>query len=321
MKVLVTGAHGFIGSHLCEYLLAQNCEVRALVSPWGKLDNLAAVLEHPKLDLCKADITKPEDLNNTCQDIEIVFHAAARAKDWGLWGAFYKVNVEGTQNLLREAEKQDVKRFVLISSVAVHRYTGFRNADPRTLPTDGAINNYAKSKVMAEQMVLDAGLEHTIIRPGLWPFGTRDPNLKKIIHSLRLGLLPLVNGGKAVINTAYVGNLVKGLYLAGTSTQASGKVYLIADEGMPSWHEIFYHLAKLSGGFKPFIRLPAKLIKPLGGFEQIWAEALPDKEPPITRYRTQLMANDVHFSIVHAKDELSYEPTISWQEGLALSLE
>ena len=155
MKVLVTGAHGFIGSHLCEYLLTQGCEVRALVSPWGKLDNLATVLEHPKLDLQKADITKPEDLNNICQDIEIVFHAAARVKDWGLWGAFYKANIEGTQNLLREAEKQDVKRFVLISSVAVHRYTGFRNADPRTSPTDGDINHYAKSKIMAEQMVLD----------------------------------------------------------------------------------------------------------------------------------------------------------------------
>ena len=134
-------------------------------------------------------------------------------------------------------------------------------------------------------------------------------------------MFPLVNGGKAVINTAYVGNLVKGLYLAGTSTQASGKVYVMADEGMPSWHEVLNHLAKLSGGFKPLIRLPAKIIKPLGGLEQIWAEVLPDKEPPITHYRTQLMANDVHFSIAHAKDELGYEPTISWQEGLALSLE
>ena len=321
MKALVTGAHGFIGSHLCEYLLKQNCEVRALVSPWGKLDNLAAILEHPKLDLYKADITKSEDLNNICQDIEVVFHTAARVKDWGLWGSFYKVNVEGTQNLVQESERQSVKRFVLISSVAVHHYTGFRNADPRTLPINGDMNNYAKSKVMAEEVVIQAGLEHTIVRPGLWPFGKRDPNLKKIIHSLRIGLLPLVNGGKAVINTAYVGNLVEGLYLAGTTTEASNKVYLIADEGMPSWHEVFNHLAKLSGGFKPFIRLPAKYIKPFGGLEHVWAEALPDIEPPITNYRTQLMANDVHFSIAHATNELGYKPTVSWQEGLTLSLE
>ncbi len=320
MNTLVTGAHGFIGSHLCEYLLAQNCDVRALVTPWGKLNNLAAVLEHPNLDLRKADITKSEDLHNICQDIDLVFHCAARVKDWGLWGSFYRANVEGTQNLLREAEGR-VKRFVLVSSVAVHRYTGFRNADPRVLPTDGDINNYARSKVMVEEMVLGAALKPAIIRPGLWPFGTRDPNLKRIVHSLKLGLLPLVNGGKAVINTAYIDNLVKGLYLAGTSTQASGKIYLIADEGMPSWREVLDELAKLSGGFKPFIRLPAKLIKPLGGLEQIWAEVLPDKEPPITRYRTQLMANDVHFSITHAKNELGYKPSTSWQEGLALSLE
>ncbi len=321
MKALVTGAHGFIGSHLCEYLLAQGCEVRALVSPWGKLNNLAASLENPKLNIHRVDITKPEDLDNMCQDIDVVFHAAARVKDWGLWGSFYRPNVEGTQNLLAKAQEQNVKRFVLISSVAVHRYTGFRNADPRKLPTNGDINNYAKSKVMAEEIVLDSGLESTIIRPGLWPFGTRDPNLKRIIHSLKLGLLPLVNGGKSVINTAYVGNLVKGLYLAGISSQASGKVYVIADEGMPSWYEVLSHLANLVNTLKPFIRFPAKFMTPLGGLENVWAEVLPDKEPPITQYRIKLMANDVHFSTAHAKDELGYEPTISWQEGLALSLE
>ena len=320
MKTLVTGAHGFIGSHLCEYLLSQGCEVKALASPWGKLDNLASILEHPKLLLYKVDITKKEDLTWACQDIDVVFHAAAIVKDWGLWGTFYKTNVEGTQNLLQEAEKQGAQRFVLVSSVAVHRYTGFRDADARVLPKNGDINNYAKSKVMAEEALLKANIETVIVRPGLWPFGTRDPNLRKIVRALRIGMLPLISGGKAVINTAYIGNLVKGLYLAGTHPSAKGKVYLIADEGMPSWHEIFSHVAKLIKAPKPLIRIPAKTVKPLGKIENIWAEVLPNIEPPITLYRSHLMINDVHFSIANAKNELDYAPETSWKEGLALSI-
>lgn len=318
MKFLVTGAHGFIGSHLCEHLIAQGYQVRALISPWGTLTNLSTILENPYLEVCTADITKPEDLHNICKDIEVVFHAAAKVKDWGLWSGFYKTNVEGTRNLLQEAERQKVKRFVIISSVAVHQYTGFRYANPRKLSTDGNINNYAKSKVLAEEIVLAANLESVIIRPGLLPFGTRDPNLLRVARALKQGLLPLIGGGKTVINTAYVGNLVQGLYLAGTKSKV-GKIYVIADEGMPSWYDIFSYLAQLIQAPKPRIHLPTNFVKPLAALENIYAEILPNTEPPVTHYRSHLMTQDVHFSIAHAKKELGYNPKISWQEGLTLS--
>ena len=100
MKVLVTGAHGFIGSHVCEYLLARDHQVRALVSPWGKLTNLAAVLEHPGLELTRADITDPASLENICDGCDAVLHAAARVADWGKWEQFERVNVRGTGKLV-----------------------------------------------------------------------------------------------------------------------------------------------------------------------------------------------------------------------------
>ena len=322
MRALVTGAHGFVGSHLTERLLGEGWAVCALVSPWGKLDNLGAVLKHPKLELRRADLTQAESLSCVCKEVEVVFHAAAKVADWGAWEGFYQTNVLGTEGLLREAERAGVKRVVLVSSIAVHPYTGFRDADTRTLPRDGSVNAYARSKVLAEEVVENANLETVIVRPGLWPFGTRDPNFVRVVQEVRRGTLPLVDGGTSVLNTAYVENLVQGLFLAGTVQKAAGRVYLIADEGCPSWRELFRELADLLNAPKPRLNLPGSVVEPLSnGVERLYAKVAPRTEPPLTRYRARLMRQNVHFSIQDAKEELGYEPEVTWQEGLERVLE
>ena len=148
MKVLVTGAHGFLGSHLVERLVAEGADVRALVSPWGTLGNLAGVAD--KIDIARADITDMGSLRGVCDGVAVIYHAAARVADYGPAEPFYRANVMGTENLLREGERAGSKRLVLVSSVAVHRYSGFRDADPRALPRDSQINAYARSKIAAE---------------------------------------------------------------------------------------------------------------------------------------------------------------------------
>ncbi len=321
MKALVTGAHGFIGSHLCEALLAEGAEVKALVSPWGNLGNLSAILGDSRLTLLRADITDSESLRGSCEGAQVVFHAAARVADWGPWEAFYKTNVKATEYLLREAERAGVKRLVLVSSVAVHRYTGFTHADPRKVPTDGDINAYARSKVLAEKVVMAGGLEPVIVRPGLWPFGARNPEFRQAVGALKRGLLPLVDGGQAVINTAYVENLVHGLILAGTVPQAAGKIYLIADEGRISWRELFGELAEVLGAPQPRLSVPGSLLEPLGGMlETAYATFLPGKKPPLSRYGGALMRRSVHFSTIAAQEELGYAPEWRTREGLARSV-
>ncbi len=324
MRALVTGAHGFIGSHLCERLLEAGVELRALVSPWGSLENLGTVLN--ELELTRADITDEKQLRGVCEGVDVVFHAAARVADWGPWEAFYKTNVLGTRNLLREAERGGVRRFVLVSSVAVFPYTGFRNADARLLPRQArgvrGGGAYARSKIAAEDAVLGAGLEGglegVVVRPGLLPFGPRDANFERVVGALKRGLLPLVDGGRAVVNTAYVENLVEGLLLTGTVPEAAGRAYVIADAGGPDWREFFGVLAGHLDAPQPRLNVPGRLpsvaARPV---EALWATLAPKTEPPLTRYRADLMRRDVHFSLHHAFDELGYEPRVSWQEGLA----
>ena len=322
MKVLVTGAHGFIGSHLTEKLVAEGVTVRALVSPWGKLDNLHKVQTrvqtrlHDRLELVRADLTEADSLRGVCQDIDLVYHAAGRVADYGPAKPFFETNVRGTENVWREAERAGVRRGVLVSSVAVHRYTGFQDADPRALPLDGDLSAYARSKVEAEKLVRSSGLETVVVRPGLWPFGPRDPNFRQIARALRGGLFPLVDGGRAVINTAYVENLVVGLWLAGTVPEAAERTYLVADAGKPSWRELFTELARLLRAPPPRLSLPGWLSEPLGRtVEQ--AYRVTNAEPPLTRYRGALMRRDVHLSLAAAEEELEYQPAVTWQEGLA----
>ena len=235
--------------------------------------------------------------------------------------SFYETNVLGTEFLLREAERSKVKRLVLVSSIAVHPYTGFKDADTRSLPRNTDINAYARSKVLAEDVVTEADLETVIVRPGLWPFGTRDPNFMRVVQEVKRGTLPLVDGGRAVLNTAYIENLVQGLFLAGTVPKAAGRAYLIADEGCPSWRELFSTLADLLDAPKPRLDLPGSVVEPLSrGVEGVYSRLAPQTEPPLTRYRARLMRQDVHFSIENAK-ELGYAPGVTWQEGLIRTLQ
>jgi len=323
VKMLVTGAHGAIGSSLCEHLLEEGHGVRALVSPWGETANLRAVLDHPGLELVRADITRPETLAGTCRDVEVVFHAAAKVEEWGPWEAFYRTNVKGTENVLREAQRRGVRRFVQVSSVSVHRYTGFRNADPRTTPRDGDVNAYARSKRLAEDAVMAAeGIEAVIVRPGLYLLNPRDPFLIRQVRTLKRGLFPTVNGFRTVTNTAYIGNLVEGLRLAGTVREAAGRVYVVADEGCPSWREIYTTMARLLGAPEPRIHLPGPVAVALGrGVEGVWTRLLPGKKPPLVYYMAYSVLNDVHFSTEAAERELGYRPPWSWQEGLERTLQ
>jgi nucleoside-diphosphate-sugar epimerase len=309
-RVLITGAHGFLGSHLCEAFINAGDAVTALVSPWGKVANL----EHLNLPILRADIRDPDALVGRCEGMDVVVHAAAKVADWGRWQDFMQVNATGTANLLGEAKRAKVKRFVLISSIAVHPYSGYVHADTRALPRNSTINAYAISKRLAEDYVMMSGLAWTIVRPGLWVFGERDPQFARVATAIARRQLPLVGGGKTVINTAYAPNLARAIRTASLHPAAVGKSYLLADDGQPHWHEVFGHIASSLQTATPRLSLPAAPLRGIArAVERLWDK---NREPPLTTYRIRLFERDVHFSTQAARNELGYYPAITWREGI-----
>lgn len=317
MKIAVSGAHGFLGSATVRELLSQGENVRALVTPWAdlrRLDGLPA-------ELVPVDLSGTADLTPALTGCDAVIHLAAAVRDWGPEAPFRAVNVDGTSRLLAAASRAGVRRFVHVSSVAVHRYTGYLEADPEAAPLDGDINAYARSKVGAELLVRDSDLDWVIVRPGLWPYGEEDPSLHKVAAALRRGVLPLSGGGRTRINTVYSGNLAIGLHRAVHAAAAVGRTVVVADDGAPSWKELFTEIAAITGVRPPRFDVPLPLARFAGALsEHAFRLVAPASQPPLTRYRATLMQADMHFSGRGARELLGYRPRFSRSEALRRSL-
>lgn len=313
----MSGAHGFLGAAVVRELLERGMEVVALVTPWADLRRLAGLqFEQVQVDLSRAG-PPPASLAGC----SALVHLAALVRDWGTDSDFEPVNVAGTDRLLQTAVQAGIRRFVHVSSVAVHRYSGYFNSDPESAPLDGDLTAYARSKVRAELLVRNSGLDWTILRPGLWPYGRSDPTLSQVAQALRRRRLPLVAGGRSRLNTVYAGNFAHGVALALETGAGVHGTFVIADEGAPSWAELFTEIAGILGGAAPRLSLPVPLARLAGGLvEDTWTLARLKREPPLTRYRASLMQADLHFSDEPARRQLGYAPRHTREAALRLAL-
>lgn len=319
MRILVTGAGGFIGSHVTEELVRRGHEVTALVEPGGPLSNLAGIDARRIF----VDVRSRQDLRRAATGQEVLLHLAAIPSDWAPAPLIEAVNVGGTRNLVAAALEGGCRRLVLMSSLAVHASSGHRQATEET-PRDRRDLPYANSKRRSEDLVLDqrlsGRLEGVVIRPGLAPFGPRDrlfsASLCRILR--KGGVLPLVRGGTTALCTSYVENLAKGVALATEHPGAAGEVLVMADDGEPSWREFFGAFAEALGVRPRFPALPwAPVHLAAHAMELAWGAARVTRPPPLTRYRVDLMRHDFHFSSRRAKALLGYSPEVSLKEGVA----
>jgi nucleoside-diphosphate-sugar epimerase len=209
MKILVTGATGFIGSRLVRELVARGERPLCLVRARSNSGFLKALGAEPVY----GDVTDERSLSSL-PSCDVIFHCAALVRDNNL-ARLRACNVKGTENICRLAQRMAVQRLVHVSSVAVV------SANPDPLITEGmpfaATNNYGVSKIESEQLVRDfrkRGLPCAIIRPPV-VYGEREPHAQELLFRLlSLRLLPLIDNGEHRIHMAYVGNVVAGLLLA-----------------------------------------------------------------------------------------------------------
>ncbi|MEJ5202022.1 MAG: SDR family NAD(P)-dependent oxidoreductase, partial [Anaerolineales bacterium] len=217
MKILVTGASGFIGSALCRALVNAGHHVRAFHRASSSLKCLSDLpVEH-----AIGDLTQPDTLSAAVQDIEAIFHAAAlmgRARDPG---RLYNVTVEGTRSLLKAARQAGVRRFIHTSSIAalgVPEEPPHRQSPPRLMDENHTWNfspqrwHYGYAKCLAElevQQAVTHGLPAVIVNPGI-VLGPRDVNFVSgsLIRASVSGQLRIVPPGGS--NIVHVSDVVSG---------------------------------------------------------------------------------------------------------------
>lgn len=315
--VLVTGANGFIGSALCRALQQAGCEVRGLILRGTD----AGVLEEMGVQYTAADICDPATLVEPLAGVRTVFHLAALARDWGPWKLFMRVNADGARNVLQAAADAGVQRFVHMSTLAVHEFSGHVDADEST-PATNRINGYCAAKIVAEQHVKEfqssGRLETTIIRPGAIIHGPGDTTVFiHLVPYLEQGRMMLINRGRQVICYSYVENLVEGMVLAAARPEAVGETFILTDDIKITIRELMEAICAALDISPRFGSSPAWLAISAGWIlEKLWKLARRPQAPPVHRYRANFAARDFHFSCEKAKKVLGYRPAVPLQKGL-----
>ncbi len=222
MKVLVTGATGFVGSHLIDNLLARGDEVTALVRSPARAAPLAA----RGVRLVEGDLAARDALRDATEGRRVVIHAAA------VTGApsdavFLAANRDGTANVVEAAEHAGVERLVLLSSGAAGGPAA-KGAPRSGDEADHPVTMYGRSKLAAEAVVRDATVPWTILRPPA-VYGPRDLDgfLPVFRAARRLGLAPVFGDGTQELSLVHAADLAAACVAAATAPATIGRTYYV----------------------------------------------------------------------------------------------
>jgi dihydroflavonol-4-reductase len=309
MKILITGASGFVGSAVVRQVLACGHEVRALVRPQSDRRNLAGL----HVELITGDLKDPASMDQAVEGCNALFHVAA---DYRLWvpepGDMYKTNVEGTRNILLAAARAGVERIVYTSSVATMGYLPDGNAADEKTPVTLAdmIGHYKRSKFLAEaevcRLVRETGLPVVTVNPST-PVGPRDlkptPTGRMIVQAAAGRMPAYVDTG---LNLVHVDDVARGHLLAFEHGR-TGERYILGGRNM-SLKEILHELADLTGRPAPRVCLPHSLILPVAYMVEAFARISKGGEPFITVDGVRLAKKTMFFSDEKARKELGYNP-------------
>lgn len=323
----VTGAPGWLGNRLVRGLTAglddlphlpkTQC-VRCLVRP--NLD-VGELRSFPNVEFVTGDITRPETLRGIVNGCDTVIHAAGLIHPKRI-EELYAVNTDGVRNVLVEAIRAGVKRFVLVSS---NSPAGTNTSRARLFTEDMPFNpykHYGRSKMLAEQLVHAAGqsgrIETVVIRP-CWFYGPGQPSRQsEFFRMIKSGRPPLFGSGENLRSMSYIDHVVQGLILAATVPQAAGQTYWIADARPYTTREIYETVAQLLEVRElAYLRIPSFACSLFEGADTLLQA--------FGRYHTKVhvageMDKDIACSIEKAKRELGFRPVVDLCEGMRRSI-
>jgi 2-alkyl-3-oxoalkanoate reductase len=271
------------------------------------------------------DVRDADTVTSAMRGCDAVVHGAARVGVTGTWAEFQSVNVEGTKVVLDSARKAGVRRAVYVSTPSVahvgHSLVGEGATPARTGRRGRAF--YAESKAMAEQLALSAD-DHEFgvvaVRPHL-VWGPGDTQLVgRIVTAAKRGRLPLIGGGRALVDTTYVDNateaLVAALDAVQPGSQVSGRAYLVANGEPRPVRDLLLGICHAMGVHPRVVPIPASVARVAGSVvERVWPR-FSDDEPPLTRFVAEQLATAHWFDLSDTFRDLAWRPRISIDEGL-----
>jgi nucleoside-diphosphate-sugar epimerase len=319
MTVLVTGACGFLGSHVTELLLARGEQPRVLVRPGDCL----SALDGADVDIRWGDVADGATVGAALSGVDRVVHCAARTGPWGPEAEYERTNVRGLEILVRAALAAGVQRLVHVSSITVHGNDVRGEVDERA-PLREESNPYSRSKVAGERllqrMIRDDGAPVTIVRPG-WIYGPRDTtSFVRLARMIEQRRMIMVGSGENHLPLIYARDAARGVLLASEATQAEGRSYLLVNDELVTQRQFMAAMAAELGAPPPARRIPYKLAVTLGGLAEDVGR-LARRRPPVMRYGMRLLGGENRFLIGRARNELGFSPQVNVADGVRRSVE
>jgi len=317
MKVLVTGATGFLGGYVVRELASRRHEVVGLVHSRKPKPNLEG-----SMTARRGDLTDEASLMEATRGIDAVVHLAAHYTFFGKKELYEMVTVNGTRSLVEACVANGVRRFIYCSSTEAMGPVESPPADEGTPLRPSS--EYGRSKVASERLVRESsarGIEWTIIRPsGIYGPGNVDDVAYWFIVSFAKNSLAtrfLVGGGTNLVQFVHVLDAAKAFALALDNPKAStGQVYLVSDDRAVSYKELYSMTAELCGRRPPGISIPKSLAKTMiAPIEAL--NAITGRSAFMWHLSTvDAVTSDRSFSSAKAARELGYKPTRGLKEGL-----
>jgi len=307
MLAFVTGATGFVGSHVARALAAQGADLRLLVRSGSDLRNIQEL----QVERVMGDLRDAASLKKAVAGCDVVFHVAA---DYRLWvrdpDEMYRSNVEGTKAILEAARESKVRRVVYTSSVATMGFQSNGHLANEESPVSLAnmIGPYKRSKYMAEELAIEAGksgMDVVVVNPTT-PVGERDikptPTGRIVVDFLKKKFPAYVDTG---LNLVDVAECAQG-HIAALEKGRSGERYILGGENL-TLKQILDRLADITGLPSPKIKVPYVVALATGVVDQVVTGYIRNREPRATIDAVRMGRKKMFVSSGKAEHDLGWK--------------
>lgn len=310
-RIFVTGGTGFLGRHLIERLVVDKHQIFALTRTKSSLVDFSVQEVVGSFN----NIHKWEKELSNC---DVLIHCAAKVEFWGSWHDFYNDNTLATLELLKSAEKHQVKRFIYISSESVlqNKKDLFDIDETHPYPKEPS-SYYGKSKMQAEQGIrtFNGNIQKIILRPS-FIYGKGMNAIETIKSKINSGAFTWIDKGDVSMEMVYVKNVVEAITKA-IDYGNNNEIYNITDHSKLKVNEFLSDLMATVNVSIPNKSLPSFIAKPTAAItEAIWKFLGIKKHPPLTRFDLSFIAMNRRYSSEKSKSELNYIPIYTTEQAL-----
>src|SRR5579871_2124505 len=306
MRIFVTGATGFVGHHVAKALAAQGAELRLLIRKSSNLKNLEGIPG----DTVVGDLARPESVASALSGCDALMHVAA---DYRLWirdpETMYRINVDGTRDLLRLARNAGVRRVVYTSSVATmhFRTDGIVINEDTPVSLDDMVGHYKRSKFLAEQQAIAAvndGQQVIILNPTT-PIGPNDskptPTGRIFVDFLNLKFPAYMDTGLNLVDVSEVART----HVTALTRGKFGRRYILGGENL-TLKQILDKMSAITGIPSPTVRIPFAVAATYAFFEEWITGRIRGKEPRATLEEVRMGRKKMFASSARAQQELGF---------------